>query len=492
MSGNKLSWLALCLLAAISVGCSDSGGGTSTNDDDEPVTLTQLKGTFVDSPVEGMSYQTDSFSGQTNAQGEYTYYEGEYVKFSLGNVLLPPVYATATITPYSLARTADPDNDLAINIARFLQSLDSDGDPGNGIAISDEVRGKLEGQNEVIQFNSDEFESQFNDLINAANIATTLVSADDAKDHLTQTMAGYSPMMFTQPWLEGRTLYLVYYGEGDLGDSEPQDVPVMAQMTFYADYIEYQGLVNDINVGTVDYSVVDGKIRFEDGDSSDFSEMACGVHQDYIATHNTSGDTINGVELFFFERSKAEEYIRTLDSELEPCDTAPKTIIPTVSGYPDWSQIDLMMTDPAGDAGISGYDITGVKLAQNENYLYARLEKAGSEIIQGKYYGNYWIHFSSDPSYSFAVSMFHYDGNVEPKLWDITGHPDYTDYRQLYQDIPVYEDGSSIVAQIPKSQIDMDLVYEVDFFTHYSNLPDTWNGEDVSENDRGRFYNVGF
>ncbi len=122
---NILAGLGLLTLLAA---CGGSGGSSS-------VPAPTSTGTFLDSPVEGIQYRTATQSGKTNANGEFSYYPGESVTFFIGSVELPAVPADATITPLSIAKTTDVNHQLVSNIVVFLQSLDADGNPANGITI---------------------------------------------------------------------------------------------------------------------------------------------------------------------------------------------------------------------------------------------------------------------------------------------------------------------------------------------------------------------
>ena len=84
-----------------------------------------------------MKYKTATQSGTTSALGKFNYVAGETVTFSVGSVTLPPTLAAATITPMNLANTTDMGNNTVLNLLVFLQSLDDDGNPGNGITIPD-------------------------------------------------------------------------------------------------------------------------------------------------------------------------------------------------------------------------------------------------------------------------------------------------------------------------------------------------------------------
>ena len=125
---RSLKVLPLALLIALTA-CGGGSGGTGSS-------LTPSIGVFIDSPVSGINYRTTSGSGKTNASGEFSYVPGETVTFSIGNIDLPSTVANSTITPLNLASTTDVNNQVVSNILVLLQSLDTDGDPTNGIQIA--------------------------------------------------------------------------------------------------------------------------------------------------------------------------------------------------------------------------------------------------------------------------------------------------------------------------------------------------------------------
>ncbi|APD91459.1 pectin methylesterase [Alteromonas mediterranea] len=96
-----------------------------------------LTGIFVDSPVEGINYTSASVENSTtNAQGEYSYFRGEQLAFSIGQLTFPETPASSVISPLDLFATDNPFNQSVVNTLRLLQSLDTDGDPSNGISLS--------------------------------------------------------------------------------------------------------------------------------------------------------------------------------------------------------------------------------------------------------------------------------------------------------------------------------------------------------------------
>ncbi|GAB0056714.1 hypothetical protein SIID45300_01025 [Candidatus Magnetaquicoccaceae bacterium FCR-1] len=99
-------------------------------------------GYFLDSAVGGITYYADDIEGQTDAQGRFTYHPGEKIVFKLGNLVLGQVLtgegASVIVTPVDLASgsTGTINDNILTNLLRLLQTLDSDGNPDNGITIS--------------------------------------------------------------------------------------------------------------------------------------------------------------------------------------------------------------------------------------------------------------------------------------------------------------------------------------------------------------------
>jgi hypothetical protein len=166
---NVLNWIALCIgvLAPFvtNVGCAGTTcvygyyGGYCYN-----------YGYYYDSLVSGLSYESNGKAGvQTGVTGEeseggpgsFRYVEGDTVSFSLGDTVLGDSEAQERVTPFDLAGLDKeavggcevegplPDGDgpfrIVVNLAVLLQSLDTDGDPANGIDISSDLAGLFDG-----------------------------------------------------------------------------------------------------------------------------------------------------------------------------------------------------------------------------------------------------------------------------------------------------------------------------------------------------------
>jgi len=170
-------------------------------------------GSFVDSPVSGISYSTDSYSGLTDDNGTFRYLAGEIVEFSIGDLVLGSAVANSTITPLELGTQINGDlnyennhQDRATNTLRLLQTLDSDSYPENGISISANTASAIntlatntqglgsDNSDVVIDFNLEgsAFETQAS-LIQLLSVATNsgiLVSSEKAIAHFKETLMG--------------------------------------------------------------------------------------------------------------------------------------------------------------------------------------------------------------------------------------------------------------------------------------------------------------
>ena len=146
-------------------------------------------GVFVDSAVAGVTYTTSSgLSGTTNSSGEFSYRSGDTASFSIGDINLGSVTASAVLTPVEVmgaSGTADP---KVINLARLLQTLDSDGDPTNGIEITSATSNTLKGKSLNFNVAVDTFTNDSTIAQIQTTVGRTLTSATAALNHLHTTL----------------------------------------------------------------------------------------------------------------------------------------------------------------------------------------------------------------------------------------------------------------------------------------------------------------
>jgi len=194
MKAFKTNLLLIVILGAFALIFAGCGGGNNNK------YSTASQGTFVDSPVEGLQYETPTQSGITGAQGTFQYLGGEIITFSVGDIVLGQAVAKATITPVDLVGGAlNEQNPTVTNIARFLLSLDLDGNWDNGISISEEIRNECLGR--VIDFNQTiaDFENDPDvqnllDTLNALGVfpgVRALCPSTQAQTHLGETIDNY-------------------------------------------------------------------------------------------------------------------------------------------------------------------------------------------------------------------------------------------------------------------------------------------------------------
>lgn len=140
-------------------------------------------GAFIGSPVEGLAYTTDTLSGITNALGEFEFIAGESIVFSIGDILFPSVLAAEKITPFTLAGSSHTDNIMAGNIARLLQTLDTNGDLSDGITLAPELQTLAAGL--TVDFSSASFAQQVVNLVsNSGAVQNVLIGRTQAMDNL--------------------------------------------------------------------------------------------------------------------------------------------------------------------------------------------------------------------------------------------------------------------------------------------------------------------
>ena len=155
------------------------------------------RGHFIDSPVSGLQFQSRTHEGVTGSDGAFDYFPGERVDLSIGSVFLGSPLAAHKISPLDIFENADTEDNRVINMARLLQSLDTDGKAQDGITITEDATACLDqtmldlGLTEVDFANDLQIETVIQgtvDLCAAEGIALSNVSAEDAKEHLDKSL----------------------------------------------------------------------------------------------------------------------------------------------------------------------------------------------------------------------------------------------------------------------------------------------------------------
>ena len=164
-------------LTLFATACSGGGGGGAGRE------ITPSTGVLGSRPIVGVRYISPTQSGVTDEEGQFLYLEGETVQFHLGATRLGEHPGSARVTLFDLSgrnRSEPPVQvaddsfgtlDILMNSAVFLQSLDQDGEPSNGIRISAAVAELAEGHQIELDEPFTRFRRHrpFRALLNAAN-----------------------------------------------------------------------------------------------------------------------------------------------------------------------------------------------------------------------------------------------------------------------------------------------------------------------------------
>lgn len=175
MKKQLLSTAAMAVIMAFT-GCD---GGGSSSDSQTPTSIT---GQFLDSAVSGLTYTCSSgATGLTDVSGHFTCSRGDTVEFSINGYVLGSAPAADIVTPISLFTK---NQTAQTNLAQLLQTLDSDGNPDNGIALDPKSQGAMALSADVdVNFTQADFDSAI-----ASHIGSVLVDEKTANTHMNLTL----------------------------------------------------------------------------------------------------------------------------------------------------------------------------------------------------------------------------------------------------------------------------------------------------------------
>ncbi len=191
LSGALMFAAPLLLLSA----CGGGGGsGAASNQPPPPPAPAAIQsGVFKDINVSGLTFSSGGESGTTDAAGRFTCETGADVSFDIGSVALGSASCSTLVSPPALVTSGRFEDPEAINIARFLQLLDVDGSPQNGITISSGIQ-EVADSWPTIDFSAEDLASQltpvFSDIQSVdGRTVTELPSAADAFAHMDTILA---------------------------------------------------------------------------------------------------------------------------------------------------------------------------------------------------------------------------------------------------------------------------------------------------------------
>jgi len=251
---NRSRHVLVSLLLGVSVAACGGGGGDGGGSGggggdvfEAPVII--YEGEFLDSAVQGLTYQSGAnSSGTTDASGTFRYSPGEALTFSLGGVEIGTFRdGAAVITPFDFGVEA------AENIARFLQTLDEDKDPSNGIDVTAAAAAlattTMSGS--VFQLDATTFETDIGPILEVAlGPGAVLIDEASALAHLvSQTVSQFEDYVFPN---HGRVAVFPELSE-------------IGVMSFGQSTVEVMWDSQSINTGGSGASIVDNWSVDEDG-----------------------------------------------------------------------------------------------------------------------------------------------------------------------------------------------------------------------------------
>ncbi|MHC5050493.1 MAG: choice-of-anchor O protein [Planctomycetota bacterium] len=142
-------------------------------------------GTFV-GPVHGVGYSTPTHNGIIGGEGGFSFFPGETIDLSIGDVFIGSAVADQRISPLDVFPNSDVSDPAVVSLAHLLLSLDGDGDAKGAIEITDTTIALLEAAMASLELE----ELDFGDAEQMAALFALLpaVADDDVSDWLTQAI----------------------------------------------------------------------------------------------------------------------------------------------------------------------------------------------------------------------------------------------------------------------------------------------------------------
>ena len=164
----------------------DSGDDSNSTDngDEDNSTTDSDDGNSTESKLSFNIYKT--YRGETNADGSFSYEDGQTCTFSVGGVILRKVNTSGLEDGIVFE-----DN---IQTAQFLQTLDIDGDPSNGIQIDSSISSTIASDSTDMNHSVPQGEERLAEIVDKLQDRVHeyqghLVTEEEAKSHLEETLS---------------------------------------------------------------------------------------------------------------------------------------------------------------------------------------------------------------------------------------------------------------------------------------------------------------
>lgn len=440
---NKKASLASIPLITLLTAC---GGGGSSEGEPEPKAAPQA-GVFLDSPVINIGYRTETLSGETNSQGEYQYLAGESVTFFIGDLEFPATQAKGVLTPLDLANAQEVTDIKVVNMVRLLQTLDKDGNPDNGISISDAAKAAAT----QVDFSSQNFES-------LASV-TNLIANGGQDNQVNELVSESDALAHFEAQLEENGIGEIEYYQVKL--DLPNPFSSLSKVVLNDGAISFEELYTSdaepLETGSTTYSITnDGRVTI------------AGVN---TAAKNTNGSVMVGVDtdtedgdvgLSIFTKLDTDVTVSDLGSRFycASLDREPYSVFYEMLFYGNGTGIYTLIQDSAGSSGTDSFTysvdqgmltITGTNTSMkggitNDASVITLSEfsdtsdegmticvmastQANNATLSGTYYG---AQLDSEPYSAFNTISFDGNGTATLSELSISGDEPSTDVELDY------------------------------------------------------------
>lgn len=269
---TKLNLLGLSVVTiGLLVGCGSSDTPTTGGSDVQTGT-----GYYVDSAVNGVDYVCGTQTGTTDSEGKFTFETGKDCTFSVAGVPLRTTKADDLVDGQKVVENN-------ITVAQFLQSIDNDGDPSNGIQI----------EPAILTFLTQALTAHSAGKVPTGTVLDTVVAsvrddvptfegriktAEEVTEHLTQTQTE-----ITKELLAGKTFYHVGVNiDGTVGSLEKYVVNATATVMTYSCI---EGCEDNSDNGSTNVTIVGNSIVFDGGDTATLTKKT----SDYLLFEDNYG-----------------------------------------------------------------------------------------------------------------------------------------------------------------------------------------------------------
>ncbi len=378
-------------------------------------------GTFIDSEVEGVKYVTSSgVEGYTNKKGEYKYNDGDEVEFFINDLKLGSAKAEKLTTVFDL--------EYPTQTALLLQTLDTDGNPNNGIQISKEIAKQFQNTtftiNEVNPANK-EFIKKYNTLTGKDITLSSNITNNHAINSLKhQLINQISPKLFD--FLSKHTIFdIPDYG---YSNRNPKDYIHTLQSRF-RNYFHHQMVVSslDTKMDSINYYIsgeVDASKKFKKGIEENAEKLMKIIS---VAGLLKSGYK-NIKELYRIKKAfsattgyvndaKFWKEFKDLSKEIALSETASKTLQKGVFTSSDDPEIEKKLSHCYMAFSGNPFSIAecftqyASEIATNTNDIYSSVEqfrlsrKIYALAVTEKYLGLYYSLNADEYPYDFAEAL---------------------------------------------------------------------------------------